>query len=490
MNRATMIYVAVALATAAGAWSMRPHEFSSVAYEDTGEALFPGFVDPTVATSLEVVGWDEEAAKVVTFKVQQKGGVWVIPSHNDYPADGTKRMGEAAASFIDVKKDMYFGENVADHAKFGVLDPQGATGEGEEKGKRITLEDESGKTIVDIIVGKKVEGKEGMYYVRYPSAEGDDRNAAARRVYGARIDLNITTKFGDWIEKDLLHVERDEITTVIYDPYTVDETAGQVLGRNPVIAKLETSGPEDVTGEWKASEGTKVPDGKELDNFKVRQMASAVANIQIVGVRPRPEQLTLRDLQSKGFFVASDASGSAQLFGNEGQASIVTKDGLRYTLFFGEVTYESGLALTAGENATADSPVTPADDAESDAPGGEDAAVVDADTEADKNRVASRYMWVDVTYDEALDATLRQNEAKGAEAPTGEAPTEDPAADGDASPDDPADEEKKIEGRARAEKLGNRFSRWYYVISDSSYKQIRKERDELFKAVAPPNAAG
>jgi len=477
MNRGTILYVAVALATAAGAWSMRPKDLTAVAYEDTGEALFPDFVDPTAAASLEVIGWDEEAAKVVTFKVQQKGGIWVIPSHNDYPADGTKRMGEAAASFVDVKKDIYFGDNPADHAKFGVLDPQGSTGQGDEKGKRITLEDESGKTLVDVIVGKRIEGKDGMYYVRYPSAEGDEHGTKARRVYGSRIDLNITTKFGDWIEKDLLHVERDEITTLVYDPYTVDETAGQVLGRNPIVAKTK-DGDTSASADWVPAERTQVPAGKELDSFKVRQMVSAIANIQIVGVRPRPQQLTLRDLQSKGFFVASDPQGGAQLFGNEGQASIVTKDGLRYTLFFGEVTYESGLALTAGEDAPSDDPVTPADDAEKE--DGEQADDAVAKPEDDGKRVASRYMWVDVAYDESLDHTLSTAKADGEASEDGSS-----EATPEIAPEDGAeDEKKKLAGRDRAEKLGSRFSKWYYVISDSSFKQIHKDPDELFKAVS------
>jgi hypothetical protein len=74
-------------------------------------------------------------------------------------------------------------------------------------------------------------------------------------------------------------------------------------------------------------------------------MVGSAANVKIVGVRPRPEVLTLPALQSKGFFVTPDGR---QLFGNEGQASIITKDGIVYTLYFGEVTFDSGRALTAG----------------------------------------------------------------------------------------------------------------------------------------------
>ena len=326
MNRGTIMMLAIALGTTAGAWSMRPKDLPPAQFEDTGETFFPDFTDPAIATGLTVVSWDEDDAKVVRFAVEQKGGLWVIPSHNDYHADGTERMGKAAESFIDVKKDVYYGDKVEDHARFGVLDPEGDEGKGEEKGKRITIKDASGTVLVDVIVGKAPEGKQGFLYVRRPGE---------KRVYGARLEVDISTDFGDWIEKDLLHVERDQIVQVAYDPYSVDEAQGKVVGSNPVIAELKTGA--DGKEDWAAIEPTLAPEGKELDGAKVRQMVTAAANVKIVGVRPRHEVLTLQALQSKGFFVTPDGR---QLFGNEGQASLITKDGLVYTLYFGEVTFE------------------------------------------------------------------------------------------------------------------------------------------------------
>jgi len=457
MNRGTMILVAVALASAVGAWQMQPKEIEQAAYEDTGELLFPTFTDPTVASSLEVTEWDETSAKPVSFKVEQKAGVWVIPSHNNYPADGTQRMGEAAASFVGARKDNYYGENVNDHAKFGVLDPQGTKGVGDEKGRRITLGDASGKTLVDVIVGKPVEGKQDYYYVRFPAPAGDEANSASRRVYGSKLDLNITTKFADWIEKDLLHVDRDEVVTLISDPYEVDEQAGRVVGSDPLVAHRAPDA-NTSSGKWTVEEG--LPD-MEPDEVKIRQIVTAIANIKIVGVRPRPERLTRMELQSKGFFVAGTPE-AAELFGNEGEAAITTKDGLRYTLFFGEVTYESGIALSAGTSAPAD----PESTADASAEPKED----------DDEKTASRYMWLNVTYDPAADQTLS---APSLDAEGGEDATTPPT-------ESPENEKKKVLGKDRAAKLSNRFSQWYYVISDSSFKQIHKERSELFKAPKKP----
>lgn len=483
MNRTTLIMVVLALGTSGLAWSMRPQELPPVQFEDTGEALFPQFTDPASATSLAVVAWDEEDAKVVTFEVEQKEGRWVIPSHNDYPADGTERMGKAAASFIDVKKDRYYGDNPADHAAFGVLDPDGAEGKGDEKGQHITIKDASGTVLVDVIVGKEIEERPGFYYVRMPSGDG------SKRVYGSKLQLDISTKFEDWIEKDLLKVERDEFVSMLYDPYTIDEVEGQITGRDPIRA--EAADPTASSKqEWKAAEGTEVPAGKQLDSMKVRQMLTQMANLKIVGVRPRPEarnvieqQILQQEMQRKGFFIARTDSGQAQLVGNEGMLSAITEDGIVYSLLFGEVTYESGISLSAGV----------ADPAASDDPS-EDKGVVEQaaepdEAEGDTNKQASRYLFVDVIYDETLDRTLGGS-GSGSEPTEGEGESEGAPDGAGSGADEAGNEAKKVAGRERAAQLRERFGKWFYVISDSSFKQIHKTRDELWKDLPAGGAEG
>ncbi|MCA9649148.1 MAG: DUF4340 domain-containing protein [Myxococcales bacterium] len=484
MDRSTVIMVVLALAGLGGAYNMRPQELPPVQFEDTGEALFPEFTDPTTATSLEVVAWDEDEAQVVTFKVMQKEGRWVIPSHNDYPADGTERMGKAAASFIDVKKDRYYGDNPADFAAFGVLDPEGDEGKGDEKGQRITIKDASDTTLVDIIVGKEIPDRPGYYYVRMPGEEN-------KRVYGSKLELDISTKFEDWIEKDLLEVDRDDFYQMTYDPYVVDEVEGKVTGFNPVIAEVASRGNRQ---DWKVVEGTEVPEGKQLDSMKVRQILTALSSLKIVGVRPRPparnileQQILAQDMKRKGFFVVPTEDGRAQLFGNEGMLSAVTDDGIVYSLLFGEVTYESGIALTAGV----------ADSSEGDKGVMEEGLEEEPAEEGDTSKKASRFMFVDVFYDPSLDTTLAGMSApeappsEGAEGETGGEGAAEPAG-GSSEPIDPeGDAEKMKAGKEKAAKLRQRFDQWFYVISDSSFTQMHKARDEMFKdAPAAPTAPG
>ena len=125
-------------------------------------------------------------------------------------------------------------------------------------------------------------------------------------------------------------------------PDSVAEKTAPLDGSHPIRADLEKIDGKD---EWVPLTGVEAPEGKILDSAKVRQVVTAIANIKIVGVRPRPKPLTLQALQSKGFFVTPDQQ---RLFGNEGEARIVTKDGIVFSLYFGEITYESGLAVTAG----------------------------------------------------------------------------------------------------------------------------------------------
>lgn len=424
MNRTTLISVVIALGSLALAIAMRPVELAAVAYEDTGTALFPNFSDPAQASSLEVTGWDDTAARVTNFKVEQKAGRWVIPSHNDYPADGTERMGKAAASFIDVKKDVLRSERVEDHAQFGVEDPSDVNAKG--RGQRITIKDAAGTVLVDVIVGKKVADKEGFSYVRLPDQ---------KRVYASKLEVDISTNFADWIEKDLLKIESDQIARFLSDPYKVDEAQGKVTNRDPVLMNREQdpSNPDDKQGKWVLGEGAVGIDGKELDATKIRQVISAVDRLQIVGVRPRPEQLTLQALQSKGFFVTPDGK---RLFGNEGEVKAISDDGVVYTLYFGEITLDSGLALTAGA---------------------EDGSKPAEAKEGEEKKDANRFMFVDVAYDPTSDTTLN---------PAGP------------PPDEP-------EGAKRAKQLQARFDKWFYVISDASFKQIHKDKAEFFKDASP-----
>ncbi|MEE9385929.1 MAG: DUF4340 domain-containing protein [Nannocystaceae bacterium] len=447
MNRTTSLMGIIAAASLTGAVAMRPVDVETPVFEDTGQPLFEAFTDPTHAASLEVREWDADGARLKTFNVKLAEGKWTIPSHNNYPADGTEQMGKAAASFVGVKKDLVRSNLPEDHDEFGVLDPENTQLEGTGKGQRIVIHDEAGTVLVDVIVGKEVPGKKGYRFVRYPDKD---------RVYAVRMDLDISTKFTDWIEEDLLDFDKDKATLVSSNSYRIDEKTQRVVDGVPMLFDLAPKEEGSSDTEWAASSDTRVPKDKEVNPSKVRQVLSAIDRLKIVGVRPRPRGLRELSDQSMGFFLSRGAV--PKLFGNEGELSVVQDDGVVYTLYFGEITYDTGLALTAG---------------------GSDVAGNKVDGETGDKSKSNRYLLVQIGYAEDSDSArddVAAEEKDPSEAGDGKAEESEEKNEGDEGKKKP-----ELKGLARAKDLQQRFDSWFYVISNASFEQLRKAPEDFLR---------
>ena len=123
--------------------------------------------------------------------------------------------------------------------------------------------------LADLIIGTRVEGRPGLNFVRVP-----DQN----RVYAARTDIGISTDFNDWIETNLLGVERDDVKRVELNEYEVDERTGSVRRRGEFIVDWVE---QDV---WTAND---LPDGKEVDYVQMNLLVGGLMGINIVGVPPQ-----------------------------------------------------------------------------------------------------------------------------------------------------------------------------------------------------------
>ena len=164
-------------------------------FDRFGEEFFPDFDDPNGANSLRVMAFDADTATKRQFNVELVDGNWVIPSHHSYPAEATDRLAETAASVIGIERGALKSRRKTDHKRFGVIDPHddgvtALTG----RGKRVRLA-KSDKTLADFIIGNPVPNETDTYYVR---REGEDE------VYATKIKIDLSTKFADWIEPDLL----------------------------------------------------------------------------------------------------------------------------------------------------------------------------------------------------------------------------------------------------------------------------------------------
>jgi len=444
--RRTLLFAGVAAVLAVLALVTAPRQKAPDAFFDQGEAFFPDFTDPNAARTLEVVEWDEATGAAVPFKVTFQGGKWTIPSHYNYPADGRERLAKTAAGLIGITKDDFRTDNVTDHEACGVIDPMDTASQTlRGRGRRVTIKGENDVVLADLVIGKSFEGREGFSLVRVPGQ---------KRVYGTRINVDISTQFKDWIESDLMMIESPEVDRVQIKDYSIDERSGRLDVRDDVV----------LTKGGDAWSMVKTPAGKELDNTKVNNLLKAVDELAIEGVRPKPEGLTaslsrasagisisqsdMISLQDHGFYFARDG----RLVSNEGELQVETSDGVIYTLRFGEVVFGNGLAVTAGTD-------TPGDGA-----AGENRYLM-ISTAFDATQFPEPARALDMSFQGKPDSTLTADERRQKAA----------AAEHDRW------HQKVDAARKRADELNARFAKWYYVISATSYDALHQRRADLVK---------
>ena len=449
----TIWFTSVAVVVLLLAIVFAPSRIKPDAFLDQGEPFFPDFTDPNEATSLEVVQFDEESGTARPFNVHFYNNQWTIPSHHDYPADAKDRLARTAAGVIGIKKDDFRTGNVVDHEACGVIDPMdensaSMTG----RGSRITLKGEGGKVLADFIVGKEVPGRSGFRFVRIPGQN---------RVYASKMNLDISTKFTDWINTDLLEVDRSKVVGLGIEDYSINERTLS-LNRRDRFSLVKNN---DV---WKFS-GRQKGQNDKLDTAKVKDLASALQGLKIAGVRPKPQglsanltasgdtlQMTQEDrvsLQSKGFYMSNDGG----LVSNEGELKVKTSEGIDYTLRFGEVLYGSGLSLTAGGDSQSSG----------------------KDQEADQGEY--RYLFVTAGFDQSYFKPPPKPSSTDFKNKPDSLWTD---ADKQAKAvQDAYDkwEQKVADGRDRAAMLNRRFAPWYYVISADSFEKVHLKRSDLIE---------
>ena len=477
----TMVFVGVAAVAALAAVGVRfANQPAAVeGFSDVGQAFFPDFNDPMKAMELSVVKYDAETREPLSFSVKQNDkGFWVIPSHHDYPAEAAERLAKTAASLIGIKKVALQSRSKDDWARYGVEDPgaevAAAAPEADDKkeetrGTRITLRDNSSNSLVDLIVGKAVEGREKHFYVRQP-----DKNP----VFIAKLDADLSAKFSDWIEPDLLKLNQNDIVKVTVDQYSVDEEQGAILqGEVFDFQKDKTTSKWDMMG--------LNPDIESLKEAAVTDITKNLDQLKIVGVRPKPEglnadltvspevaqnplmrQVLQTDMQRQGFYIARGENNQVKLVSNEGELLAGTNNGVRYTLYFGEIARGTAKDIETGLNdkkPAEGEAKTEGGEAKADGEKGAEGAEADVarpeDKPEDSESGPRRYLLVKVDYDESLlgpkptepvapekpailneEATPAPAEDKKPDAPA-DAPKAD-APPADAPKDAPAAEEK------------------------------------------------
>jgi hypothetical protein len=286
-----------------------------------------------------------------------------------------------------------------------------------------------------------------MRFVRIPDQ---------KRVYAARMDIDLSTAFQDWIEKDLLQVDRNSIDRVVLRDYSIDERTRRVEQRDVVsLTRKDNVWTLDRT-----------PAGQEVDKSRVQGLLTALDEMSIVGVRPKPEGLSrslrrfgegmrisqsdLLSLQSKGYYFSKDG----QLLSNEGELQARTTDGVLYTLRFGEIVYGRGEAVTAGTAESGDSGSGPGE---------------------------NRYLFITTEFESDLFPEPRSPANLDFQNRPEKEWSDDDRAN-KALYDAHEEWRHKIEkGQGLADTLNERFARWYYVIDADRFDTVNVKRKDLLK---------
>ncbi len=446
------------------------------AFDDQGRKFFDDF-DPNTCTTLEVIDYDPATASVLPFKVTNKGGKWVIPSHYDYPADAKQRLVDTATGVIGLTKDSIRSDRVEDQEAFGVIDPLDTKATSLKGiGKRVTLKDSTDKVLADFIIGNEVKDHPEQRYVRVPGQ---------KRTYGVNVKVDLSTRFADWIETNLLKLDAGRVRKVVIDHESFDTKTGQ-----PVPGDVITLERKDASNPW-TIEG--MPAGKKPNTETLLALSTALGDVKIAGIRPKPEGLT-EDLKqapgevkpttrqawmsmvNKGFYLTRDG-----LFSNKGKVTIYTDEGVVYTLRYGEVIIATGNELSGG--------IEPTKQAKELAK-----AAGKASGEATSE---GRYLFVTASFDPNLIPPPKPSTDEDETFP------EDPFAyepgDKKVVPESKkakakaeklkADRDNQVaEGQKKARDLTNRFAAWYYVTPGESYKTIVQDRPNLIrdKGSKPP----
>ena len=426
-----------------------------------GSAFYPDFQDPLKATALEVIEYDEAAAYAKPFKVELAGGKWSIPSHSGYPADAKERLAKTAGSVIGLTKDQLASETEKDHEALGVVDPLDANvAGGKGRGKRVVFY-AGGAALAQFVFGNAAG--EGKRYVRVPGE---------KQTWISKTPGEISAKFEDWVETDLLQVTAASLRRVVIDKYSFDEAEVRIKDRT-----VNTMTREDGAKPWVVNE---TKETEELNDSNVNALVSTLDDLKIAGVRRKPAlvgkakdlnelstlprqqiQAIAADLAPRGFFVASLDGKTISIVCNEGEMAASCDDGVVYSLRFGEVIVGAGEQISAGGS--------------------------EEKKDGKKDGAEHRFLFVGVRFDESLlgPAPVAPPEYKADPAKKPEDQQMDEAK-AKAAKDDyerkKKDFEQKVaDGKKRKEKLEARFAEWYYVISGESFKKLRLDRAGLLK---------
>lgn len=339
-----------------------------------GNPLFPAFTDPLAANSLRVMSFNGDQGEVSRFEVakDETSGVWALPSRNGYPADAAEQMQKAANALVGLKVLDIQTENAEDHAKLGVVEPKPESLEiGDEGvGRSVTIRGDKNQSLASLIIGNKVGEEGNKRYVRIPNQDP---------VYVVNLDDTVfSSRFEDWIEKDLLQLSSIDIGAVGIQSYNaaIEQTGAVSLNRS-YDAQLNVDGANNwelkslnVYDDQQQPQPRTLAEGEKLSTSKLNTLKNSLDELKIADVAAKPKGMSenlkadkdlvsdndaIRSLAARGFFPIS----TGDIISANGEMNVTLNDGVQYILRFGNVQGLSDEKPADGEAAEgAEKPAT------------------------------------------------------------------------------------------------------------------------------------
>ena len=466
---AAFLIAAAAMLIAAVVTGYRSQPKPADDQESIGQPFYTDFEQTDQAKSLMVTSIDPDTVREQKFEIKQVDGLWQIPSHEGYPAEAAERLAKTSASLLGLTRDSRVGRRTSDYEKFGVVDPRSEDiVDIESVGQSITLRDANEDVLVDLIIGDRADeadedsseppnNDDSFYYVR----RADETN-----VYRIPLNIELSTKFADWIEPDLLQIEAADVVDIDLNNYQIEERSSGMFGQVKQLMKipgdkLSIQRPSS-TDDWEL-EGLD-PAKESVRQDAVNAIVSVLDDMAIVDVKKKPtldgrilldadlnysvtpEQAKLmsirtqqdlealspsklaefqalqrgimelqRDLDSRGFSFGMTGQ-KLELVSTGGEMQAGTSDGLRYTLHVGKAPTKKTSEIKVGGAKDDDG-----DDAKADSEGEEsksndegDNKGEDGDTASEKEKSTetesdeegqsddSRYVLIRVAFDPTL----------------------------------------------------------------------------------------
>lgn len=349
----TFSLVGVAVLLAIIAVVSRPRMSSGELEGQVGQPLFSEWQDPAAAKSLEITSVDETTNSLDDFKVADVNGSWVVPSHDDYPANAKEHVFKAASSLIGLRVLAVVSNKPGDQETYGVVEPSEktlTTSSFSGFGRLVVVKDAAGKNLAQLVVGKEDKSTaEGA-----PSNLRFVRRAGQDRIYRVSLDTDVlTTKFQDWVDTDILAMKQPwDVNSLQIRDYSLEQAVNRKDDVALAFDESKATWSLKQLTEYKDNQPkvtTKLPPDEELDSTKINDLKTNLSGLKLVNVARKPagfiEKLKtgknwLDDPQADsslldGGFVAFPRKNPTDVLGAGGDVTVGMKDGVEYTVRFG-----------------------------------------------------------------------------------------------------------------------------------------------------------